>query len=196
MRKEKADMNSSNDLAEILSVVSIILFVIAVVALIAAIILFIYFRIPRIYGDLSGKTARKSIKQMRQENESRQAQGHQPSAVNRERGEITQTSSNLADREQKNEVKTEHELNNRIYYEDSDVPKTGILASNKAGNITPDQNETSLLMGSEETTLLSCDGTALLDEKGNEKIIPAGKEGGISLRIIDEVMLIHTEEVI
>ena len=149
MRKEKADMNSSNDPAEILSVVSFILFVIAVVALIAAIILFIYFRIPRIYGDLSGKTARKSIKQMRQENESRQAQGHQPSAVNRERG-----------------------------------------------NITPDQNETSLLMGNEETTLLSCDGTVLLDEKGNEKIIPAGKEGGISLRIIDEVMLIHTEEVI
>ena len=56
-------------MAETLSTLSIISFVLAAVALAVAIVLWFFFDIPTVIGDLTGRTARKSIAKMRAENE-------------------------------------------------------------------------------------------------------------------------------
>lgn len=55
--------------AEILSLVSKVTFALAVVFLVVTLFFFFKFRIIRIIGDLSGRTAKKSIAKMRAENE-------------------------------------------------------------------------------------------------------------------------------
>ena len=52
-------------MVETLSTISIICFVASGVCLVAAIIIFIVFRIPSVIGDLSGRTARKSVARYR-----------------------------------------------------------------------------------------------------------------------------------
>ena len=52
-------------MVETLSTISIICFVASGVCLVAAIIIFIVFRIPSVIGDLSGRTARKSVAKYR-----------------------------------------------------------------------------------------------------------------------------------
>lgn len=48
--------------------VSIVFFILAGVFFIAAVYMFIRFNIPQVFGELSGKTAKKSIEQMRNDN--------------------------------------------------------------------------------------------------------------------------------
>lgn len=55
--------------ANILQILSIVFFALAGIALVIAIIIFFYYKIPKVAGDLSGKTARKSINRQRAENE-------------------------------------------------------------------------------------------------------------------------------
>jgi len=56
-------------MAETLSTLSIISFVLAVIALALAIVFWFFFDIPTVIGDLTGRTARKTIAKMRAENE-------------------------------------------------------------------------------------------------------------------------------
>lgn len=55
-------------MAQVLSIIAIISFVIAAIAFGLAIFFFIKFQIPSVIGDLSGRTARKSIAKMRETN--------------------------------------------------------------------------------------------------------------------------------
>ena len=73
-------------MAETLSMISIISFAGAAVCLVMAIIFFVYFKIPSVIGDLSGRTARKSIEQMRVMNEKSGKKVYKPDKVNLERG--------------------------------------------------------------------------------------------------------------
>ena len=52
-------------MAETLSLISIVSFIAAAVCLVVTVILFFWFQIPSVIGDLSGRTARKSILQNR-----------------------------------------------------------------------------------------------------------------------------------
>lgn len=63
---------------------------IGLVLLVIAIALFRYLDIPKIYGDLSGRTARKAIEEIRQNNASTGTKGYHPSVVNNERGKVTE----------------------------------------------------------------------------------------------------------
>lgn len=56
-------------MADTLYLFSIIAFVLAGIMLIVSIVLFVGFRIPKVIGDLSGKTARRTIAGMRKKNE-------------------------------------------------------------------------------------------------------------------------------
>lgn len=70
--------------------VSIVFFILAGVFFIAAVYMFIRFNIPQVFGELSGKTARKSIEQMRNDNaKSGSKKSHRPSPNAVERGRLT-----------------------------------------------------------------------------------------------------------
>ena len=57
--------------------------------LVVSVILFFVLKIPRVIGDLSGRTARKAIEDIRKQNTQSGDKRHKTSAVNRERGMIT-----------------------------------------------------------------------------------------------------------
>ena len=57
--------------------------------LVATVVLFFVLKIPRVIGDLTGANARKAIEEIRNQNERGGEKTYKPSAVNRERGKIT-----------------------------------------------------------------------------------------------------------
>ena len=57
--------------------------------LVLAVVLFFLLKIPNVIGDLTGANARKAIADIRNQNESSGTKTYKPSAVNRERGKVT-----------------------------------------------------------------------------------------------------------
>lgn len=167
-------------MAETLSTLSIISFVLAAVALALAIVLWFFFDISTVVGDLTGRTARKSIAKMRAENEKSGVKKYKESRINAERGKLTETIGG-----KKNELKDE-----------DDRSETGILVENKAETI---KNEETGLLNNETNRLLDTEETGLLMEKPaaiERSVIAERRTGGKTLTIIEEVILIHTDEVI
>lgn len=167
-------------MAETLGTLSIISFVVAGITLAIAIVLWFFFEIPTVVGDLTGRTARKSIARMRAENEKTGTKKYKESKTNIERGKLTETMSGI----------------NRNT--DDDRPETGLLAENRGGDT---ETEETGLLNAETSTVSDSETTGLLvDENetvslGNE-VETKERIGGKSLTMIEEVMLIHTEEVI
>ncbi len=80
--------------APIFRIISIVCFSAAGAALLLAVFLFIKFRIISVIGDLTGKTARKSIQKMREENEKSGVKSHRPTPAAAQRGPITKPIEN------------------------------------------------------------------------------------------------------
>lgn len=71
-------------------IIAIVGFSLSGVALVAAVFMFIKMNIPAIIGDLTGKTVAREIKAMRESNASSGDKRFRPSAVNMERGTLTE----------------------------------------------------------------------------------------------------------
>ncbi len=71
-------------------IIAIVGFSLSGIAFVAAIILFIKMNIPAIIGDLTGKTVAREIKALRDSNASSGDKRFRPSAVNLERGTLTE----------------------------------------------------------------------------------------------------------
>ena len=80
--------------ATIWLIIAIVGFSLAGIALVAAVIMFIKMNIPAIIGDLTGKTVAREIKAMRESNASSGDKRFRPSAVNLERGTLTEKVGN------------------------------------------------------------------------------------------------------
>lgn len=162
-------------MAETLSTLSIISFAIAGVSLALAVVLFICFKIPTAIGDLSGRNAKRSIARMRSGNEKSGNKSYRTSETNAARGKLTSTMHGIGD--QPKGRKSDAKMTAQ-----DQMPETGLLDENKADL---KEESTVLLNGAEET--------ALLAETPKE---PAKRVGGVKLTLLDEVMLIHTDEAI
>lgn len=166
-------------MAETLSTLSIISFIIAGVCLVLSIFLWTFFKIPTVIGDLSGRNARKSIAKMRAVNEKSGVKSYKESKTNAERGKLTDTMQH-SKKLQQEQAKSD------------DRPETGLLNNNRADE---DLSEATGMLDSETTGLLvDVDATAPLDDLVQHQ--PIKREGGVKLKMLDEVLLIHTDEVI
>ena len=170
--------------ADILQMVSFAAFISAGIFLVLTVIFFFSFRIPKVAGELSGKSAKRSIRRIRETNEKSMETGFQRAAVNRNRGMLTETVPAG--------TRQEHELSNRIFYE------TGILDENEAHDTDMSLEETAFLDEREttplydrETTLSGAAQAGDFDENTTELAGP-----GLRLEIIDEVKFVHTNEVL
>lgn len=178
-------------MAEILSMISTVSFALAAFFLALAVGFAIKFRVGSIIGDLSGRTARKSIARMRENNEKTGAKLYKPSKVNQERGKVTDKVGG-----------TEHSITG---YKQSE---TGILFENQASYmessptdiLNPSEAETTGLLEENTEVLeenvtiaLEVNEMAALDENRNNT---SKKEEGIEMFMIEDVVLIHTMEVI
>lgn len=166
-------------MAETLSTLSLISYIAAGVFLVISIFLWVFLRIPRVIGDLSGRTARKSIEKMRHANEKTGVKSYRESKVNMERGKVTNPIIHP------NEVPAWKTA-------PGDRPVTELLKENRAEGAL-----------AEETAMLESQATTLLKEEDMNATMPLepvpkpGKpQNGVKLRMLDEVILINTQEVI
>lgn len=173
-------------MADILSIVSLVSFILSGVAFVLAILFFILFRIPSVIGDLSGRTARKSIAKMRLANEKTGVKSYKESKTNVERGKLTGTMPDSGKLNKKNSAPANGQ------------PETGLLADNKAEGL--ESEATGVL--DEETGMLESETTGLLvDENATAPLDtpvqkPVVRSGGKKIVMLEEIMFIHTEEVI
>lgn len=174
-------------MAQTLQTLSIISFAVAGVCLVLAVFFWFFFKIPTVIGDLSGRTARKSIAKMRAANEKTGTKSYKESRTNVERGKLTDTMPDS------DKLKKERAVS------DNGKLETGLLSENKADSV--ESEETGLL--GEATSILGSETTGLLvDENATAPLLDAPVQkypacaGGKKLEMIYEVMLIHTDEVI
>ena len=162
-------------MAALLSTLSIISFGIAGVCLLLAVFFWSFFKIPTVINDLTGRTARKSIAQMRAANEKASAKRHGESEGNVSRGKLTGTMHDFG-RKKKNCVEP-----------DQQRPETGLLKDNQAEGFAA---EATGFLEDEETGALVEETAQLHAEGQNDQQHLDVKQ----LTMLDEVMLIHTEE--
>lgn len=177
-------------MADILSTISIVSFVLAAVFFALAVLFWVKFGIPSIIGDLSGKTAKKSIAKMRNKNEKTGKKIFRPSSVNLERGKLTDI------------MKGSEKLNKDYIKKSEERPETSILQENQIDNL--DVNMTELLDHNEWTDILSekeieleeidDNSTTLLNDNTVNYINKGEKV--VDFKMLDEVLIIHTDEVI
>lgn len=153
-------------MADILQTLSIVSYILSVLFIVLAVALWFIFKITNVIGDLSGRNAKKSIAQMRQNNERTGDKSYKVSKKNLTREKLTGTMEGLG----KNTMP-------------SNIEETGLLNENFAKEF--DDPATELLVESGETAALA------------EKVdIVNRAPASLVIRMIEEVMLIHTEEVI
>lgn len=168
--------------------------VLAGIMLVISVILFFVLKIPAVIGDLSGATAKKAIENIRNQNEESGDKAYKSSAVNKERGRITDkiSSSGSLHNEPSDKfgfaMRTEKISTQRLDTED--VDETTVL-SNNAGetevlNETPSFNETTLL----SLGMFATSDGADFGETCELSPLPAHFE------IEQEITFIHTNEII
>lgn len=176
-----------------INTVSIVFFVIAAVSLLVAIYAFIRFNIPQVIGELSGRTARKSIAQMRDKNDKTGNKAHRPSPSAIERGTLTdkieeksKTSKAEKNAEKNADPNATVPLRKGVYDDNATAP----LPQNNNSNAT-----VPLSNNSEATELLADDETTVLS---NAELQPNVSQNAKidGFKVIKSIVLIHTNETI
>lgn len=165
------------------------------VMLIVSVLLFIFLRIPRVIGDLTGATARKAIENIRNQNESSGDKIYKSSAVNRERGRLTDkisASGNIAHHEtnQFGGAMATTKIDTQVLAENTETSETTVLGTGTDNGTTVLSNETTVLSApSNETTVLN-------QQDEQTGIIPDSQLRSKIFEIEYEITFIHTDEVI
>ena len=162
-------------------IIAIIGFSLSGIALIAAVIMFIRLNIPAIIGDLTGRTVAREIKAMRDTNASSGDKRFRPSAVNLERGTLTEkvagkTANNMAlAHASKRLDKTSGNLSEKgskrksgtVGLSDAVQGKSGRVGSEPTDMLNSDSNATEVL-STESTEVLSDNVTEVLSDNATE----------------------------
>lgn len=169
-------------MAEVLSMISLISFIVSGVCFALVLFFWFKFKIPTVIGDLSGRTARKSIAKLRETNEKTGSKSYRASSINASRGKLTGAVGNSEKLAKEQKMTQAADLR----------PETGLLADNMADAEVA--QETDLLSSTESTGLLvDTDATMPLDNQIQKK---SKRSGGKRLVMLDEVILVHTDEVV
>jgi len=144
--------------------------------IVTSILLFILLKIPKVIGDLTGRTARKAIENIRNQNESSGDKTYRSSLVNQERGKLTDKIS----------------PSGRLIRNPTDL-LGGAMATEKIGTQQLVSDETMVLDSGNETTVL----TGELDNSGNETTLLSQTDISNNVFEIEyEITYIHTNEII
>ena len=142
-----------------------------------SIVLFFTLRIPKVISDLSGRTARKAIESIRLQNEQSGDKTYQSSAVNLQRGKLTDKISQSG----------------RLGPRDATPFGTGVITekiSTQNLSVEEPAGETSVLTVSDETSVLD-------SGIGETAVLDASElQASQAFTIEFEITFIHTDEVI
>lgn len=170
-------------MAQTYNIISIVAFSLAGVGLIVSVILWFKFGIWGIIGDLSGRTAKKSIEQMRAENEKSGIKSYRPSPIALDRGGLTEAVELIKSSNTATEKLDPEENVTELLADGTEVLVDG---TEVLVNETEVLEETGLL---NETTLLS----EAEDMDGATELLTEEFE---SFQMIQDIILIHTNETI
>ena len=154
-----------------------------VVFLVVSMLLFWLFKIPKVISDLSGRTAKKAIENIRKQNVESGDNRYKVSAVNRERGRVTDRMTPSGQL-----IRPQEQIN------------TGVITEKIANNA--DQEAMILPSQSEDTELLNknLNETELLNEtRMNETMIlspQTQKNSETTITVAEEICFLHTDVII
>ena len=153
-----------------------------------SVVLFFVLNIPKIIGDLSGRTARKAIADIRKQNEESGDKTFGTSEVNRERGKLTDKISPSGRLEPRgdNPFGT-GKITEQLSGEQLGSNETTVLGG---------ANETTVLGGAGETTVLSAAPAAVPENQVYPVQSPAQPAVQQTFTVEYEIVYIHTNEVI
>ena len=140
-----------------------------------SVLLFFLLKIPHVFGDLTGRNARKAIEDIRNHNVSSGDKVHKTSKVNRERGKITDRISASG-----NVIKAPIGDSGGVTMPTEKISTQGL---------PPEANETTVLNTANETTVLN-------DDVGATTVLDAQPYAAPVFQIEYEITYIHSEEVI
>lgn len=162
---------------EIYKIISTVGFILAAIMLILSIFLFFKFNIPKVIGDITGKTAKKAIQRIHEQNEQSGDKAYKSSPVNIARGKIMDKVTNSG---------------NLIVQDNRPIVVdvgTGKISTQELN----DQNQTTVLCSdSDDTTALYITGS--LDGKAN--VNNHSQEINQQTNLEIDITFIHTDEVI
>lgn len=151
--------------------------------------LFFLLRIPKVVSDLSGRTAKKAIEDIRRQNEQSGDKTYRSSAVNLERGKLTDKITKSG----------------RLQPREQSPFGTGTITEKISTQKLPAESaETTVLPASEETTVLQTP-EALTPAIGETTVLEAGETTlltetaaptSAAFSIAYEITFLHTEEII
>lgn len=168
-----------------INIVSIIFFIIAGVSLLVAIYSFVRFNIPQVIGELSGRTARKSIAQMRDKNEKTGNKAHRPSPSAIERGTLTDKI------EEKKSVEKSDKKISKVEEGTELLNSTEKLLTNIQTELL---NERETELSDDNATTVLSEETTVLTNNDNSQINVSNDSN--DFKIIQNIVLIHTNETI
>lgn len=142
-----------------------------------SVILFFTLRIPKVIGDLTGRTARKAIENIRMQNEQSGDKSFQSSAVNLERGKLTDKITQSG----------------RLVPREATPFGTGVITEKISTHRLPVEEP-----AGETTVLTVTDETSVLDSGIGETVVldTSGTQTAQSFSIEYEITFIHTDEVV
>ncbi|MBR6780403.1 MAG: hypothetical protein IKM24_05230 [Clostridia bacterium] len=164
-----------------------------------AVVLFFWLGIPSVIGDLSGRTAKKAIQKARQSNESSGSKSFRPSEANAARGKLTSTMQHERRNDGKT-VKTAQQPSQAKKETAKKAKQKKETASRKAVSLADEMVETGLLSTAkaqfvgEETEIIVMQDVKWEQEGTQTERLERGEK--IRLTLVEEIMLIHTSEVI
>ena len=145
------------------------------VMLLVTVILFFTLRIPKVISDLTGHGARKAIENIRRQNEASGDKSYQSSAVNLERGRLTDKISPSGSLRRNTET----------------VFGTGVITEKiSTQQLSAEAMDQTTVLDSGETTLLSGETSLLYEDTAN------GAPAEQQFVIEKEIVFVHTGEVI
>lgn len=159
-------------MADLIEKLSIIAFVVAGCCLLLTILIWFRFRILSVINDLSGKTAKRAIAQIRENNLRTGNKAYHPGIVNLNRGPLTTPMPEVS------ATPTEKLPDDQV---GKPVPET--ILYQEAG-------KTQILLASEAER-----GTTVLNQDVNN-IADTSERPKVELTILEQVVMIHTNEVI
>lgn len=156
-------------MVEMIEKLSVIAFLAAIVCLLLAVFIWFRFRILSVINDLSGKTAKKAIEQIRSNNIRSGDKAYRSSQVNISRGPLTESIPDVT------------------------IDETEKLPKEQLGSPTP---ETTLFFENGKTELLlNHENTTVLNNNINHTV-NVSERPKVEIMIFEQVVLIHTNEVI
>ncbi len=159
------------------------------IMLVASIIVFFVLKIPKVISDLSGLTAKKAIKNIREQNERTGDKVYSGSQVNRDRGRLTDKMTPSGNIMQK----TTDKFNGGMRTQKIATQNLETEVLTNETTVLSTANETTILESeSAQTTVLNQETTVLQ----NETTILSNNSYDGSFKIEIDITYIHTNEII